>query len=122
MTTTDYDPALAALSELAASGCPTPEDLTEDMTPLAMLLFAHDLVYAVMTGWTIHAQALVEEAANLTAEAAERAPGAEGELVALEAADTEPITRALQGLMSAAGALDAACSAMAILPPEAAGS
>lgn len=97
MTDDGYDPAKVALAECAGSGMPTPTDLLEELGPLGVLLFVHDLTYEAMAVWAAYAS---------------DAPSDDPE-------GTEPITRALQGMATAAGALDAACVAMAILPPEA---
>ena len=97
MSNEGYDPAKVALAECAASGMPTPTDLLEELGPLGALLFLHDVVYEGMALWAAYAS---------------EAPPDDPE-------GTEPITRALQGIATAAGALDAACVAMAILPPEA---
>jgi hypothetical protein len=86
-----------ARTELAEAMVPAPADLMADVGPLGRLFYLEQLAYSTLSAW----------AAMLSGDADE------------DPAATDERVVAMQGIAQACGALDAACVAVSILPPEA---
>lgn len=61
----DTDELLSAVTErIAATGCPDPSLMVEDLDPLASLWLAHELVQEVLALWTSSLQKFLPEEAD----------------------------------------------------------
>lgn len=85
-----------AQGELAANTVPTPDDVLQDVGPLAVLWYARELTYYAVKSWA--AQLSADEAGDVDQ-------------------DSE-LAQALGGISLAAGNLDAACILVSLLPPD----
>lgn len=91
------DAMMMARDDLVANMVPVPEDLLSEVGPLAKLYFAEQTAYEVLKHFA-------------------------ADLATFGAGDTDleaTVGKAMQGIATAAGALDEACIAMGILPSEA---
>ena len=91
------DPEEMVRGELAAAMIPTPEDVMEDLSPLAGLFYLEQLGWAVLTSFTAYAQE------QLDAE--------------VEGADDLSVT--LSQIGAIVGMLDGTCARIGLIPPEA---
>jgi hypothetical protein len=97
LLTFDTDELLSAVTErIAATGCPDPSFMVEDLDPLGALWLGHELVQEVLRIWT---DALVS-----------KPPEDEGDLAEL--------TRPLAGITMAFSALTRACVWAGLLPEK----
>ena len=89
----------AITTEIGTAGCPTPDDILSELSPLAQLYFVEQLAYGLLHAW----------AARIAADVGtpEEAP--------------EGVVQALDAVGIAAGNLDAALILMGVLPEDAAG-
>lgn len=85
-----------AQGELAANTVPTPDDVLQDVGPLAVLWYARELAYYAVKSWA--AQLSLTDHDDIHAES--------------------ELSEALQGISLAAGNLDAACILVSLLPPD----
>jgi hypothetical protein len=85
-----------AQGELAANTVPTPDDVLQDVGPLAVLWYARELTYYAVKSWA--AQLSLDD---------EVAVG-----------DSSELSSALEAISLAAGNLDGACVLVALLPSD----
>lgn len=93
---TEQDANELAQGELAANTVPTPEDVLQDVGPLAVLWYARELTYYAVKSWA--AQLSIDEAGDI--------------------GDTSELSQALEAISLAAGNLDGACVLVSLLPPD----
>lgn len=91
------DPQEMAKKELAKAMVPTPDDICEELSPIAALYFLEQLSWATLTLWTAYAK-----------DEQDKAP---------EVADDLGLT--LQGVALAVGSLDEICARIGLIPPAA---
>lgn len=85
-----------AQGELAANTVPTPDDVLQDVGPLAVLWYARELTYYAVKSWA--AQLSADEAGDV--------------------GETSELSQALEAISLAAGNLDGACVLVSLLPPD----
>lgn len=91
------DPEQLAKNELSEAMIPTPDDVVNDLSPLAALYYLEQLGWATLNVWTAYAQ--------------------EAEDTKQDGADDLAIT--LQQVASIVGSLDATCARIGLIPADA---
>lgn len=88
------DPEEMAKTELAKAMIPTPDDIMDELSPLAALYLLDQMAWATFTNWTAWLSDMTDE----------------------QKADAESAAPTLSGLGLVCGELDAICAAIGLAP------
>lgn len=91
------DPQELAKQELAKNLVPTPDDIAEMLSPIAMLYYFEQLGWATIKTWTGHLMEHAKDPAEIT----------------------DDLSQTLQGIMEVVGALDEVAARIGLIPAEA---